>query len=94
MPSTEAALPFPPRILAKAVAAQYCGLTEKGFDEWVKTGKLPRAMKGTRRWDKVALDIALDRLSGVADIKSGQEVKASGLASWVEKRKAAKNERR
>jgi predicted DNA-binding transcriptional regulator AlpA len=55
-----------PRILSKADAAAYCGLTEAGFDGWIRTGKLPPAMPGTRRWDKVAVDQAIDRLSGVS----------------------------
>ena len=87
MPSTEAPA-LVPRILAKPQAAAYCGLTESGFDHWVKSGKLPKAMKGTRRWDKVTLDIALDRLSGID--RSAPVPKPSGLAAFMEKRDARK----
>lgn len=90
----EAAAPLAPRILAKGQAAAYCGLTEPGFDSWVKTGKLPRAMKGTRRWDKVALDLALDRLSGIGDAKSSGAAKPSALAAWLEKDNGGKSKRR
>ncbi|MDP4021053.1 hypothetical protein Q8W71_00320 [Methylobacterium sp. NEAU 140] len=94
-----------PRILAKADAAAYCGLTEPGFDTWVKTGKLPKAMKGTRRWDIVALDQAIDRLSGVSrdappkpsalaawleQDAARQAGESGGLAAYIEKRKARK----
>ncbi|EIZ85459.1 hypothetical protein WYO_1825 [Methylobacterium sp. GXF4] len=77
-----------PRVLSKADAAAYCALTEKGFDQWVKTGKLPRAMKGTRRWDKVAIDYAIDRMSGVS--RDAPPSKPSSLQTWIEKDKARK----
>lgn len=68
-----------PRILAKPTAAAYCGLTEAGFDDWVKRGLLPKVLKGTRRWDKVAIDLALDRPSGID--RSVAEPNPSGLAA-------------
>lgn len=77
-----------PRVLTKADAAAYCGVSEKGFDQWVRTGKLPRAMKGTRRWDKVAIDYAIDRLSGVS--RDAPPPSPSGLQKWVAERQAQK----
>jgi predicted DNA-binding transcriptional regulator AlpA len=77
-----------PRILSKADAAAYCGVSEKGFDQWVRTGKLPRAMKGTRRWDKVAIDYAIDCLSGVS--QNAPPPSPSGLQKWVAERRAQK----
>ena len=82
--------PFPkhlPRVLSKSDAA-YCGVSEKGSDQWVRTGKLPRAMKGTRRWDKVAIDFAIDRMSGVS--RDALPTKPSGLQTWIEKRRERK----
>ena len=77
-----------PRVLSKSDAAAYCGVSEKGFDQWVRTGKLPRAMRGTRRWDKVALDFAIDRMSGVS--RDAPPPKPSGLQAWIAKDKARK----
>lgn len=53
-------VPVSPRILTRAGAATYCGLSISGFDAWVRKGTLPQAIRGTRRWDRVALDRALD----------------------------------
>lgn len=54
-----------PRLLSKADAAAYCGLTPGGYDAWVKAGRLPGPIAGTHRYDKKAIDAALDRLSGL-----------------------------
>ena len=54
-----------PRCLTIADAAAYCGLTPGGFRHWVAIGRLPVAIPGTHRWDRKAIDLALDRLSGL-----------------------------
>lgn len=35
------------------------------FDDWVRRGIVPKAMAGTTRWDRKAIDRALDRRSGL-----------------------------
>lgn len=93
LPSIEApaeVAPLVPRVLTKRGAAAYCSLTDSGFDHWVTTGKLPGPMKGTRRWDKVAIDLALDRLSGIDRSKSLAVTPESTLADWKAKRAAQK----
>jgi hypothetical protein len=57
-----------PRCLAREEAAAYCGLSPEGFDEWVKRGIVPGPLPGTQRWDRRAIDLALDRASGIATI--------------------------
>ncbi|WP_194164508.1 helix-turn-helix transcriptional regulator [Microvirga thermotolerans] len=52
--------------MTKAEAATYCGLTPSGLSTWVKAGRLPGPVPGTRRWDRAAIDAALDKLSGIA----------------------------
>lgn len=54
-----------PRLLSKAAAATYCGLTSGGYDAWVRAGRLPGPIAGTHRYDRKAIDSALDRLSGL-----------------------------
>lgn len=55
-----------PRGLTKAQAATCCGCeTLTAFDEWVRQGIVPKAMPGTTRWDRRAIDRALDRRYGL-----------------------------
>jgi len=58
--------PLQPRGLTRKDAAAYCSLTPDGFDEWIKRGIIP----GTQRWDRKAINLALDRASG---LESAQE---------------------
>ncbi len=54
-----------PRLMTRSEAAGYCGLSPEGFSSWISSGKLPPPLPGTRRWDRRALDLSLDRLSGM-----------------------------
>src|SRR5947207_1590644 len=67
----ERALPagITPRGLSRRAAAEYCGLAPSTFDARVNEGLLPSPVfPGRRRvWDRLALDRALNSLSGVAD---------------------------
>jgi hypothetical protein len=62
--------PLCPRGLSREDAAAYCGLSAAGFDDWVKRRIVPGPIPGTQRWDRKAIDLALDRASG---LESGQE---------------------
>jgi predicted DNA-binding transcriptional regulator AlpA len=66
-----------PRLMSHEQAAAYCNLTLGTFDRWVKTKKLPRAIASTWRWDKRAIDLAIDKLSGVATT-------AEPVSAWAE----------
>ena len=57
--------PLQPRGLTRDEAAAYCGLNPEGFDQWVKRGIVPGPIPGTQRWDRKAIDLALDRASGL-----------------------------
>ena len=54
-----------PRLLSGAAAAAYLGLKPATFSQWVADGRAPKPLPGTRRWDRKALDLALDKLSGI-----------------------------
>ncbi len=59
-----------PRGLTRDQAAAYCGCeTTDAFDGWVRRGIVPGPMAGTRRWDRKAIDRALDRLSGCLPLR-------------------------
>jgi hypothetical protein len=53
------------RGLTKAEAAAYCGCHISTFDRWRKAGRVPGPIAGTSIYDKAAIDLALDRASGL-----------------------------
>lgn len=55
-----------PRGLTREGAAEYCGIEPATFDDWRQRKLIPGPMPGTKRWDRKALDLALDRLSNIA----------------------------
>lgn len=59
---------IPPRGLAREQAAAYVGLSPNSFDLAVAEGRLPQPIRFNRRavWDRLALDRALDIMSGLA----------------------------
>ena len=55
-----------PRGLSAAAAADYAGCqTVAAFHAWVRRGLMPKPMPGTRRYDRRAIDLALDQLSQI-----------------------------
>jgi excisionase family DNA binding protein len=57
--------PVQPRLMTKQEAAAYCAVTPSRFYQLVKAGTLPSAVPGTTRYDRIAIDKALDKLSGL-----------------------------
>jgi hypothetical protein len=54
-----------PRLLSREEAAAYCGVSPNLFEE--RVGIKPVRCFGARRlWDRVALDLWLDRVSGLS----------------------------
>ena len=54
------------RGMSKQEAAAYAGCkTLSSFADWVRRGIMPGPIPGTRKWDRKAIDTALDRLSGL-----------------------------
>ncbi len=55
-----------PRVLSKGEAAAYCGAGSiSSFDDWVRRRIIPGPIPGTHRWDRLAIDRALDAASGI-----------------------------
>lgn len=74
-----------PRLMTRAEAAAYCKLSPRGFDNWVKEGRVPPSIPDTHRWDRKALDLALDKIAGLPttmpsaydEWKAGRHVRAT-----------------
>jgi hypothetical protein len=55
-----------PRGMSKQEAAAYAGCeTLSAFNDWIRRGIMPGPIRGTHKWDRKAIDAALDRLSGL-----------------------------
>jgi hypothetical protein len=64
--------------MSGADAAAYCGVTAATFARWISDGRVPKPLPGTRRWDRKAIDLALDRLSGISPARSRRMHGSSG----------------
>jgi hypothetical protein len=52
------------RCLTREEAAHYCGCeTLSAFNDWVRRKIIPGPIAGTHRWDRKAIDAALDQAS-------------------------------
>jgi hypothetical protein len=73
-----------PRCLSREEAANYCGCeTVRAFDEWVRKGIVPRPIPGTTKWDRLAIDDALDRFR-----LNSPSIKADPYETWKAGRNA------
>jgi hypothetical protein len=68
------------RCLTAREAAAYCGLSLAGFRAWKAKGIVPGPIKGTYKYDQKALDLAIDRASGIAIISQSKPI--SALEKW------------
>lgn len=68
------------RMLSLREAAEYCGLSTSGLGDWVRRGIVPGPMRGTRKWDAKALDLALDKQSGLTTLQSTE---LNPLDQWL-----------
>ena len=66
-----------PRLLTREQAAAYCGVGVTTFTTWVRRGMVPGPVSGTHRWDRKAIDGALDALSRIDD-----EFELNALDQW------------
>jgi hypothetical protein len=62
-----------PRLVSKAEAARYCGVTPATYAKWVMTGVLPPSLSVIGRTDMRALNAALDKLSGIEAIAEHED---------------------
>ena len=72
-----------PRCLTVEAAASYAGCkTVSAFRRWVRKGIMPTPLPGTHRYDRKAIDAALDRLSGL----SATITEVSEYEAWKQRR--------
>lgn len=55
-----------PRLLSRDEAAAYCGVSPNMFEEHVGVPSI-KAFGARRLWDRIALDLWLDRESGITE---------------------------
>lgn len=80
-----------PRGLSREEAAAYVGLGARSFDEARKAGHYPAPTLPCGRYDRILLDRAMDKLSGVAVVPpaagpADQQAAMSDYQKWKEKR--------
>lgn len=74
-----------PRLLTRPDAAAYCHVSVATFSAWVSMGLLPGPVFQSKRWDREAIDAALDRESG---IERGKPEPEDPLQKWLRESKS------
>jgi hypothetical protein len=77
-----------PRLLSKALAASYCGLSPARFDRWRRDGLMPDPLPGTARWDRIDIDSAIEDLKKLGKLSvpakaAPPPVEEDPLAAWL-----------
>jgi predicted DNA-binding transcriptional regulator AlpA len=78
-----------PRLLTGPAAAAYLSISHATFARWVAAGTVPAPIPNTRRWDRKALDLALDKTSGIVAPSIVPE--EDEYAKWKQGYEARKN---
>jgi predicted DNA-binding transcriptional regulator AlpA len=78
-----------PRLLTREQAAAYCGVGLTTFTAWIRRGIVPGPVHRTHRWDRKAIDAALDVLSC-----SDAKLEGTALDQWKAKHRARRFERK
>lgn len=79
----------PPRLMSGATAAAYCGVMPATWSKWVASGVMPKPVEFTRRWDRKAIDLALDKSSGIATPSVASQ--GDEFATWKASRETRKS---
>lgn len=56
--------PTAPRGMTRGQVAAYLSLSPTSIDVWMRKGIIPGPIPGTSRWDRLAIDDAIDQASG------------------------------
>ena len=74
-----------PRLMSPRDTCRYLGICQSTLRLWVQSGRIPGPIDGTTRYDREAIDRALDRQSGIVR-ESGPE---TAFDEWIRTRQAA-----
>ena len=69
--------------MSGAEAAAYCSVTPATWSKWVAIGIVPGPLPGTRRWDRRAIDLALDKASGIVAPVSIEDETERAEEDWL-----------
>jgi hypothetical protein len=86
-----------PRLMSGSDAAAYCGVAPATFSQWVAAGRMPGPLPETRRWDRKAIDLALDKASGIkapSTVPDTQEVEDDWERKYEARKGAARSDAR
>lgn len=83
-----ARLPIAPRLLSREQVAEYLQCSPATVDQLVADGLIPPPQKwrGLVRWDRVSVDMVIDRVYGVED----NSVEAISIAEAIDGRARAR----
>jgi predicted DNA-binding transcriptional regulator AlpA len=71
-----------PAVMSREIAAEYCSLSASGFDQWVREGRLPPPISGTKRWSRAAIDHRVSLVDGTAGLTQSDD-DVSVLDNWL-----------
>jgi hypothetical protein len=71
-----------PRGLSREQAAAYRGCASSAFDDWQRRGIVPGPIRGTKRWDRKAIDATLDKASGLLVRSDAADEAANAYEEW------------
>lgn len=78
------------RLISRQEASDYCGVSVVTFDRLVRRSILPPRIRGTKLWDRKAIDHALDKLSGLLPVPAAptptppNDDKPAPAGHWLE----------
>jgi len=76
-----------PRLLTREQAAAYCGIGTTTFTAWIRRGIIPGPVSETHRFDRKAIDAALDVLSRIDG-----KLEGNAFDRWKARRHARQTE--
>jgi predicted DNA-binding transcriptional regulator AlpA len=77
-----------PRLLTREQAAAYCGVGPTTFGTWIRRGIIPGPIHRTHRWDREAIDAALNLSSGI-----NARIDGNALDQWKASQRARRTGR-
>ena len=84
----------PSRLMSRGELMDYLSVGSTTLHRLVKDGKIPPPLPGLKRWDRHAVDAALDRISGIAKHAPHDDQFAARKARWHDRPQTGAQEAR